>query len=206
MAKKKAKKASVKKSAKKKPAKKTAKKPAKKAPTQKVAKKKPASSKSVGSTLSIGQLAPDFQLQNESGQIVRLSDFRGKPVVLYFYPKDDTPGCTKESCDFRDNYARVRSVGAEVFGISRDDVHSHSKFKNKYSLPFSLLADSEGKVTEAYGVWKEKSMYGRKYMGIERTTFIVDADGTIKKIYPKVSVTGHVDQVLADLASEGADA
>jgi peroxiredoxin Q/BCP len=153
----------------------------------------------VQTLLQVGQDAPDFELQNENGETVRLSDYHGKKVVLYFYPKDDTPGCTQESCDFRDNYGRVKSVGAEVFGISKDDVNSHTKFKNKYSLPFSLLADPEGKVVESFGVWKEKSMYGRKYMGIERTTFLVDTDGKIKKIYPKVSVTGHVDQVLEDL-------
>lgn len=172
------------------------KKVAKKAAKKRAPKKAPAV---VETLLKVGQEAPNFELQNENGETVRLSDLRGKQVVLYFYPKDDTPGCTQESCDFRDNYGRVKSVGAEVFGISKDDVTSHTKFKTKFSLPFSLLADTEGKAIESYGVWKEKNMYGRKYMGIERTTFIVDTEGKIKKIYPKVSVTGHVDQVLEDL-------
>ncbi|MBS1960132.1 MAG: thioredoxin-dependent thiol peroxidase [Bdellovibrionales bacterium] len=184
--------------------KKKAAKKAKKAAPKKATTKKSAAKKSkapIETLLKVGQTAPDFELQTETGKTIRLSDLRGKPVVLYFYPKDDTPGCTQESCDFRDNFGRVKSVGAEIYGISRDDVESHAKFKNKYSLPFSLLADTSGKTTEDYGVWKEKSMYGRNYMGIERTTFIVDADGTIQKIYPKVSVTGHVDQVLKDLST-----
>lgn len=188
----------------KKKAKKKARKKISPAPKRKKsAKKKTLTRKSTPTAvqpfLQVGQLAPDFELPNESGEIVRLSDLRGKQVVLYFYPKDDTPGCTQESCDFRDHYGRVKSVGALVFGISRDDIQSHTKFRDKFSLPFSLLADTEGKVTENYGVWKEKSMYGRNYMGIERTTVIVDADGKIKKVYPKVSVSGHVDQVLEDL-------
>src|SRR6187551_1661958 len=122
-----------------------------------------------------GKKAPSFKLESDDGNTYASKDLVGKWFVLYFYPKDDTPGCTQESCDFRDNYGRVKSVGAEVFGISRDDTNSHTKFKNKFALPFSLLADTEGKVTENYGVWKEKSMYGRNYMGIERTTVIVDA-------------------------------
>lgn len=178
----------------------------KKKPVKKASKKSKATAQAVETLLRVGQRAPDFALQSESGATVRLSEVlnQGQPkkVVLYFYPKDDTPGCTQESCDFRDNFGRVKSAGAEVFGISRDDVRSHEKFKNKYSLPFSLLADVEGKVTEAYGVWKEKSMYGRKYMGIERTTFIIGTDGRIEQIYPKVSVTGHVDQVIQDLSGD----
>lgn len=176
----------------KKAAKKTAKKVAKKAASPK--------KKTVVSTLlNVGQAAPAFSMQSDGGQTVSLSDFLGKRVVLYFYPKDDTPGCTQESCDFRDNIARVLGHGAVVLGVSKDSVESHQKFKAKYSLPFPLLSDESGAVCEAYGVWKEKSMYGKKYMGIERMTFIIGSDGKIAKIYPKVKVEGHVDQVIQDL-------
>jgi peroxiredoxin Q/BCP len=164
-------------------------------PVKKAAKAAPA----VESLLKVGQKAPAFTLMNHAGQKVTLKDFAGKKLVIYFYPKDDTPGCTKESCDFRDQFEPVKKAGAVVIGVSKDSVASHLKFKTKYSLPFDLLSDEEGKMCEAYGVWKEKSMYGRKYMGIERTTFIVDESGKIAKIYPKVSVTGHVDEVLKDL-------
>jgi peroxiredoxin Q/BCP len=153
----------------------------------------------VESLLKVGQKAPAFTLMNHAGQKVSLKDFAGKKLVIYFYPKDDTPGCTKESCDFRDQFEPVKKNGAVIIGVSKDSVASHLKFKTKYSLPFDLLSDEEGKMCEAYGVWKEKSMYGRKYMGIERSTFIVDESGKIAKIYPKVSVTGHVDEVLKDL-------
>jgi len=178
----------------KKTAKATVGKTAKKATPPKVAKKAGADS-----LLKIGQKAPSFSLANEQGEKVALKSLAGKKVVLYFYPKDDTPGCTKESCDFRDNFARLKKTGVVVLGISKDSEASHQKFKAKYHLPFSLLSDEEGKVCEAYGVWKEKNLYGRKYMGIERTTFLLDEAGKIIKIYPKVSVTGHVDEVLKDL-------
>jgi peroxiredoxin Q/BCP len=148
---------------------------------------------------SAGDLAPGFSLTADDGRRIALKDFREKKIVLYFYPKDDTPGCTKEACSFRDNLARVTSKGAVVLGVSRDDTASHTKFKEKYDLNFPLLSDDAGKVTEAYGVWKEKNRYGRTYMGIERTTFLIDERGRIAKVWPKVSVEGHVDEVLAAL-------
>ena len=147
--------------------------------------------------LKVGQRAPDFSLQDDAGKTVRLSDFTGKTLVLYFYPKDDTPGCTKESCAFRDGIAEIRAEGAEVFGVSVDSVDSHRKFKEKYRLNFSLLSDAEKTAVKAYGVWKEKSMYGRFFLGIERTTFVIDEAGRIAKIFPHVRVEGHVDEVLA---------
>ena len=146
--------------------------------------------------LKEGNIAPDFKLNSTEGKEVSLKEFRGKQVVLYFYPKDDTPGCTKEACDFRDNLARVRAKGAVVFGISHDSVESHDRFKEKFDLPFTLLSDPEKKVTEAYGVYKQKSLYGKFFMGIERTTFVIDKEGRIKKIFPKVKVEGHVEEVL----------
>lgn len=149
--------------------------------------------------LKPGDPAPAIQLTTDSGQPFDLAALKGKRVVLYFYPKADTPGCTKESCDFRDNMARLKSKKVEVVGISPDTVAKQAKFKTKFDLPFTLLADDEAKVAEAYGVWKEKSMYGKTYMGIERTTFLIDADGRIAKIFPKVKVDGHVDEVLAAL-------
>ncbi len=152
-----------------------------------------------GIVLKEGQAAPAFELPSDLGERVSLVGLRGKRVVLYFYPKDDTPGCTQEACDFRDSFARIQ--GAVVLGVSKDTVEQHKKFKAKYSLPFALLADVSGKTLLDYGVWKEKSMYGRSYMGIERTTFLIDEAGVIRKIYPKVSVPGHVDQVLKDLKS-----
>lgn len=133
------------------------------------------------------------------GKDVRLSDFKGQKVVLYFYPKDDTPGCTKEACSFRDGMSAIKQRGAAVLGVSVDPVKSHEKFKTKYRLNFPLLSDADKKVVQAYGVWKEKSMYGRTYMGTERTTFIIDEKGKIAKIFPKVSVDGHLDEVLAAL-------
>lgn len=149
--------------------------------------------------LSAGKKAPAFSLPSDSGDKVSLSSLVGSPVVLYFYPKDMTPGCTQESCDFAGAYRALQKLGAVVIGISRDSVESHQKFKGKYQLPFALLSDAEGKVCEKYGVWKEKSLYGRKFMGIERTTFLIGADGRIAKVYPKVKVKGHVDEVLKDL-------
>lgn len=190
----------------KKPAKKAAakKKPVKKAPAKKAAPKKSASSPAVQAAeasvqLQVGSPAPDFSVSTDEGQVVSLQDFVGQTVILYFYPKDDTPGCTVEACDFRDNFMRLKSKRAVVLGVSRDSQDSHRKFKNKYELPFQLLVDSDGKLCEAYGAWKEKSMYGRKYMGIERMTVLIGPDGLIRKVYPKVQVKGHVDQVLADI-------
>jgi peroxiredoxin Q/BCP len=146
--------------------------------------------------LKVGQKAPDFTVLNDAGEKVKLSDFKGKKVVLYFYPKDDTPGCTKEACAFRDGLDEIRERGAVVLGVSADPVDSHEKFKKKYELNFPLLADTEKKVAEAYGTWKEKSMYGKTYMGIERTTFLIDGQGKITHIFPKVKVEQHYDEVL----------
>ena len=147
-------------------------------------------------SVEIGKPAPDFALPTDGGGRIRLKDQRGKKVVLYFYPKDDTSGCTKEACDFRDNQPDFRGIGAIVIGVSRDSAASHDKFKKKYDLPFALASDAEGKVSEAYGTWVEKSMYGRKYMGMERATFLIDGKGVIRGIWRKVKVPGHVGEVL----------
>lgn len=153
------------------------------------------------SSVQAGQPAPDFSLPSSSGETVKLADFRGKQeVVLYFYPKDDTPGCTTEACEFRDNLAAVQGQGAALFGISPDSVTSHRKFINKHGLNFPLLADEGARVAQQYGVWVEKSMYGRKYMGIERSTFLIDRDGKLKKVWRKVTPKGHAGQVLAALS------
>ena len=149
--------------------------------------------------VAVGDKAPDFTLPADDGRTMSLKDFRGKKVVLYFYPKDDTPGCTAEACSFRDNLGRVTSKGAVVLGVSRDDTVSHGKFRDKYHLNFPLLADDAGKVTEAYGVWKKKSLYGRTFMGIERTTFVIDEQGKVARVWPRVKVQGHTDEVLAAL-------
>jgi thioredoxin-dependent peroxiredoxin len=149
--------------------------------------------------IEVGQPAPDFTMQADDGRKVSLKDFRGKKVVLYFYPKDDTPGCTAEACSFRDNLARVTTKGAVLLGVSRDDNASHRKFKDKFDLNFPLLSDDTGEVTESYGVWQTKNMYGREYKGIVRTTFLIDERGKIAKIWPKVKVAGHTDEVLAAL-------
>jgi peroxiredoxin Q/BCP len=159
-------------------------------------------SKAAGAEMKVGQKAPDFTVINDAGQKVKLSEFKGKKVVLYFYPKDDTSGCTKEACAFRDGIDEIKKRGAVVLGVSTDSVDSHKKFKNKYELNFPLLADTEKKVVEAYGTWKEKSMYGRKYMGIERTTFVIDEQGKIAHIFPKVKVDQHYDEVLEALNEE----
>ena len=148
-----------------------------------------------------GDKLPAFKIKDDAGKEVSIKDFIGKPMVIYFYPKDDTPGCTKEACDFRDNFARVKKTGAVVFGVSKDSVERHVKFKKKYDLPFPLLSDDTGEVCDKFGVWIEKSMYGRKYMGIERATFIVDKQGRIAKAFRKVKVPGHVDEVLECLKS-----
>ncbi len=143
-----------------------------------------------------GQPAPDFTLTDQHGKKVTLAKLKGSPVVIYFYPKDDTPGCTKEACGFRDSFADYRKAGAVILGISPDTSESHAKFAKKFELPFTLLADPEHKVCDAYGVWKEKNMYGRKYMGVERTTFVIDPKGVVRKVFPKVKVNGHPSAVL----------
>ena len=148
-------------------------------------------------SLEIGDKAPDFTLPTDGAGTVRLSDLKGQPVVLYFYPKDDTSGCTVEACQFRDLFPKFGRSDAAVIGISRDSVASHDKFKKKYKLPFTLAADEQGKVTERYGVWVQKSMYGRKYMGIERSTFLIDGKGVIRGIWRKVKVPGHAEEVLS---------
>jgi len=146
-----------------------------------------------------GKPAPDFELASDGGERVKLSSLRGKPVVLYFYPKDDTPGCTTQACGIRDVYADFRDRGAVVLGVSPDDEASHVKFKEKYSLPFTLLADPEHKVAEEYGVWKERNLYGKKSMGIERSTFVIDADGNVAKTMRRVKPDTHAAVVLAAL-------
>lgn len=145
--------------------------------------------------LKEGSKAPEFKLNDSEGKSVSLKDFRGKDVVLYFYPKDNTSGCTQEACDFRDAYPDFQKLDIAVLGISADSEKSHSGFASKYNLPFILLSDPEKNVIEKYGVWKEKSMYGKKYMGIERTTFLIDKEGKVAKIFPKVKVAGHVDEI-----------
>ncbi len=146
--------------------------------------------------VQIGGKAPDFTLPADGGGEVKLSARRGKKVVLYFYPKDDTPGCTKEACGFRDALPDFSKIDAEVIGVSKDSIAKHDKFKAKYDLPFTLLSDEGGEVCEAYGTWVEKSMYGRKYMGIDRATFLIDETGTLRAEWRKVKVPGHVDEVL----------
>jgi peroxiredoxin Q/BCP len=148
-----------------------------------------------------GEPAPDFELTSDGGEKVRLGDFRGKPVVLYFYPKDDTPGCTKEACEFRDAYDEFRARGVEILGVSPDTEASHAKFKSKHELPFTLLADPDHEVAERYGVWTERSMYGRKFMGIKRSTFLIDADGKVAKALLGIRPAGHAVQVLESLSS-----
>jgi len=146
-----------------------------------------------------GDAAPDFQLKDQNGNDVKLSQLRGKNVVLYFYPKDDTSGCTREACDFRDEHSALEAAGAVVLGVSPDDTKSHMKFATKYSLPFPLLADTERKVCDAYGVWGEKSLYGRKFLGVTRATFVIDTEGKVAHVWPKVKVDGHVQEILQTL-------
>jgi thioredoxin-dependent peroxiredoxin len=149
--------------------------------------------------LTPGSPAPAFSLPSDEGTTVALKDLKGRKVVLYFYPKDDTTGCTTEACEFRDSWAAVRRAGAVVLGVSPDGIASHQKFKRKYELPFTLLADEDHAVAEAYGVWGEKSMYGRKYHGILRTTFILDERGRVARVFTKVKPQGHAAEVLAAL-------
>ncbi len=149
-----------------------------------------------------GQEAPDFELTSDAGETVKLSDLRGKPVVLYFYPKDDTPGCTTQACGIRDAYGEFERAGAVVLGVSPDDERSHVKFRNKYELPFTLLADTEHEVADRYGVWGEKKFMGKKYMGVNRSTFVIDEGGKVKKVFEKVRPATHADDVLAALASD----
>ena len=143
-----------------------------------------------------GDKAPDFTANDQNGKTVSLADFKGKTVILYFYPKDDTPGCTAEACDFRDNYQSLTGKGLQVLGVSTDDEKSHKKFESKFNLPFPLIADTGKEIVEAYGVWVEKNMYGKKYMGTARVTFIINGDGIIQKIIDKVDTKASSQQVL----------
>jgi thioredoxin-dependent peroxiredoxin len=147
-------------------------------------------------TLDAGQTAPDFDLPTDGDGRVRLADFKGRPLVLYFYPKDDTPGCTKEAQGFAEAYPGFQAAGIRVLGISKDSTASHDRFKAKYDLPFPLAWDEAGRVVEAYGTWVEKSRYGKSYMGIDRSTFLIDGQGTLRRIWRQVSVPGHVAEVL----------
>lgn len=149
--------------------------------------------------LSEGQKAPDFTANDQNGKRVSLSDFLGKDVILYFYPKDDTPGCTAEACSFRDNYQSLLKEGFEVLGVSTDDERSHQKFITKYNLPFSLISDTDKGIVQAYGVWVEKNMYGKKYMGVARKTFVIDKNGLIRKIIDKVDTQNSSGQILDSL-------
>lgn len=150
-----------------------------------------------------GEVAPDFELISDGGQTIRLSDFRGKKVILYFYPKDMTSGCTKEACSFRDSYPQYEEEGAVILGVSPDPPQSHVRFKSKYNLPFTLLSDEDHKVAEAYGVWGKKSLYGRTYHGILRTTFVIDEQGHIAGVFTNVKPEGHGAEVLSVLAPKG---
>jgi peroxiredoxin Q/BCP len=152
-------------------------------------------------SLKEGDTAPDFSAVSQSGERVRLSDFKGQPVVLYFYPRDDTPGCTKEACAFRDEYDALKRTGAVVLGVSTDTAEKHRKFSTKYSLPFRLLADEEKNIVQAYGVWGQKSFLGKKYMGTHRVTFLIRRDGTLGKIWTTVKPAEHAKEVLEALAT-----
>lgn len=149
--------------------------------------------------VEVGKKAPAFTLTADDGKKIRLSDLKGHPVVLYFYPKDDTPGCTKEACAFRDRKAEMEELGARVIGISPDAVDSHVKFRDKFALNFPLLADPDHAVAEKYGAWREKTMYGKKTMGIQRSTYLIDAEGTVAKVWQRVQVDGHDEQVIEAL-------
>ena len=147
--------------------------------------------------LAVGDKAPDFKTTNQDGEKVSLSDFKGQKVVVYFYPKDDTPGCTKEACSFRDGWSKFRRKKIAVLGVSADAEKSHKKFADKFSLPFPLLADTDRKIVKDYGAWGEKNMYGRKYMGIRRVTYLIDEKGKVAAVWPKVKPEGHADELLA---------
>ena len=149
-------------------------------------------------TLEINTTAPDFELSDQNGNLHKLSDYVGKRVVLYFYPKDDTPGCTAEACSFRDNYSVFKQNGIEILGVSADSIKSHAKFQEKYQLPFTLLSDPEHSVSEAYGVWGLKKYMGREYYGINRTTFLINEDGKLVKIYEKVKPAEHAQEIMED--------
>lgn len=149
--------------------------------------------------LKAGDKAPDFALTSDTGEKISLKDFKGKKVVLYFYPKDMTSGCTAEACDFRDNVKKFEKKNTVILGVSADNMESHQKFKDKYNLPFKLLSDENKKVLRDYNVWQEKSMYGKKYMGIVRTTYVIDEKGKIEKVFDKVKVEGHINELLAEL-------
>jgi len=149
-----------------------------------------------------GDQAPDFTLRSDAGEEVTLSSYRGRPVVLYFYPKDDTPGCTTQACGIRDAYGDFERAGAVVLGVSPDNERSHLKFRQKYELPFTLLSDTEHEVADRYGVWGEKKFRGKKYMGVSRTTFVIDESGRVKKVFEKVTPATHADDVLAAVASD----
>jgi peroxiredoxin Q/BCP len=165
--------------------------------TQSVRRTKPKRMRIDQMSVNEGDKAPDFSMPTDGGGTVALKDLKGKAVVLYFYPKDSTPGCTKEACGFRDLMPDFSKVDADIIGVSKDSVKRHDNFKAKYELPFLLASDADGDVCERYGVWVEKSMYGKKFMGIERSTFLIDAKGKISKVWRKVKVPGHVEEVLA---------
>ncbi len=153
--------------------------------------------------LAVGDPAPDFAAETDAGERLTLSSLRGRPVVLYFYPRDDTPGCTAEACGFRDHFPRFDARGAVVLGVSPDSAASHAAFRRKYQLPFTLLADPDHRVAEAYGAWKEKRMFGRAYMGVERTTVVVGRDGRVARVFARVRPAGHAEAVAAALAGLG---
>ena len=150
----------------------------------------------MGDWIEVGNKAPDVALKSDQGKQIKLRDYLGKPVVLYFYPKDDTPGCTKQACAFRDRKAELAALGTVVLGVSADSVESHVKFRDKFELNFPLLADTEHTVAEEYGAWREKNMYGKKSMGIQRSTFLIDLAGNVAKVWKRVQVEGHDNQVL----------
>ena len=152
--------------------------------------------------LKAGDAAPDFELKTDTGETVRLSDYRGQRVILYFYPKDDTPGCTTQACGFRDHYPQIEEKNAVVLGVSPDDEASHQKFKTKYDLPFTLLVDEDAKVAEKYGVWGEKSLYGKKYMGVHRSHFVIDEEGRIADAQLKVKPEDSVERALASIEAD----
>jgi peroxiredoxin Q/BCP len=161
---------------------------------------KPGSPDWPGESLTVGMMAPEFSLPSTLGRKISLNEFRGKRVILYFYPKDDTPGCTMEACAFRDHLPRIGTKGAVVLGVSLDDDLSHQRFAQKYNLPFPLLSDVDAAVSRQYGTYKEKNLYGRSYWGIERTTFVIDREGRVENVFRRVKVEGHAEEVMATLA------